>query len=360
MRFHGLNTFGYLWVLLVLGGCSSSSTTRQVAEVVDPSWHQEEKHLRNIVQITFGGENAEAYFSFDEKRLCFQSKRDGADADRIYTMNLDGSDVQPVSNGKGVTTCSYYYPDGKRVLYASTHTISEEAPPKPDFRKYGGYVWPIHAGYEIFVHNTETGDEVRLTQNEQYDAEATLSPTGDRMVFTSTRDGDLELYSMKLDGTDVKRLTNNPGYDGGGFYSANGEMIVFRANHPTSDEELAEYKRLLREGVVKPSVMEIYVMDALGSVIDQVTDLGVASFAPFFHPSGEWIIFSSNKHDPRGRNFDLYRIRIDGTDLERLTFSPDFDGFPMFNAAGTKLVFASNRDGKEQGETNVFIADWVE
>jgi TolB protein len=317
-----------------------------------------EERITNLKKLTAGGQNAEAYFSFDGSLLSFQSTRDGAGCDRIYTMKLDGSEVTPISDGKGVTTCAYFYPKGDKVLYASTHLEMEACPPKLDFQKYGGYVWPIHKEYEIFAKTLKDGKLQQLTKSPGYDAEATISPKGDRVVFTSMRDGDLELYTMKLDGTGVKRLTNAPGYDGGAFFSADGKKIVYRAYHPKNDAELADYKKLLAEGVVRPSVMELFIMDADGKNQRQLTYYNAASFAPYFHPSGEQIVFSSNFNDPKGRNFDLYMINTDGSGLQQLTFNPSFDSFPMFSPDGKKLVFSSNRAGSAPGETNVFVADW--
>ncbi len=317
----------------------------------------QERHLRNMRQLTFGGENAEAYFSFGGDKLVFQSTRPPFSCDQIFTMGLDGSNVQLVSTGKGRTTCAYFYPDGEHILYASTHLASADCPPPPD--RSQGYVWAIYEGYDIFVTDAQ-GALKRLTDTPGYDAEATISPTGDRIVFTSVRDGDLELYSMKLDGTDVRRLTHEVGYDGGAFFSADGTKIVYRAMRPRNAEEEADYKRLLAKGLVRPTQLEIWVMDADGSNKHQVTHLGAAAFCPYFHPDGKRIIFSSNHADPRGRNFDLYMINVDGTGLERLTWFESFDGFPMFNPDGTKLVFCSNRNNSRPHETNVFICDWVE
>lgn len=317
-----------------------------------------EDHLTNIRKLTEGGQNAEAYFSPNGKLLVFQSTRDGLACDQIFTMKVDGSGQAQASTGQGVTTCGYWLPDNRRILFSSTHAAAPECPPRPDFRKYGGYVWRVDPNYEIYTAQPGGKGLKPLTESPGYDAEATISPKGDRIVFTSNRDGDLELYSMKLDGSDVKRLTNTPGYDGGAFFDRTGKRIVFRAYHPKTPAELAEYQRLLKEDVVKPSVMEIYVMNADGTEAKQVTDLGAASFAPFFHPDGKRIIFSSNLHDPKGRDFDLYIVNIDGSGLERLTFNPTFDAFPMFSPNGKQLIFASNRSNAQEGETNVFIADW--
>jgi len=317
-----------------------------------------EKHFKNMRMLTNGGENAECYWSFDNSKFIFQSTRDGRECDQIYTMNVDGSNVQLVSTGRGRTTCSYFFPDGKSILYASTHLGGDRCPDKPDFSK--GYVWALYSDFDIFKSDAEGQNLVQLTNIKGYDAEATISPNGDKIIFTSTRDGDIELYSMNLDGSNVKRLTNVPGYDGGAYYSYDGTMIVFRASRPESENELKDFKDNLSQGLVRPSKLEIFVMNADGSNMKQVTNNGKANFGPYFFPDCKRIIFCSNMDDPKGRNFDLYIININGTGLERITFNETFDGFPMFSLSdgGKKFVFCSNRFNAKQGETNVFVCDW--
>lgn len=318
----------------------------------------DEVHLQNIRQLTFGGENAEAYFAFDGTQLIFQATPPGAECDQIYTMNLDGSDKELVSTGEGRTTCSYFYPGDDRILYSSTHHFMSACPANPDFSQ--GYVWAVFPSFDIFVSNADGSDLTQLTHEFGYDAEATFSPLGDRIVFTSMRDGDLEIYSMAPDGSDVKRLTNALGYDGGPFFSPDGTKIVFRAHRPKDAEAAEDYTSLLALGMIRPSALEIYVMDADGSNQVQVTDNGAANFGPFWHPSGEKILFASNLDDPTGRDFDLYLINVDGTGQERVTTMEGFDGFPVFSPDGTQLVWGSNRHGDQEGDTNVFIADWVD
>ncbi|MGQ0540633.1 MAG: hypothetical protein ACT4O9_02130 [Blastocatellia bacterium] len=318
-----------------------------------------EKRLKNIRQLTFGGENAEAYFSSDGKRLVFQSKRDGRGCDQIYTMNADGSATKMVSNGEGRTTCSYFLNKNKNVLYGSTHLGSKDCPPNPDFSK--GYVWAIYPTYDIFTANADGSKIKQLTKTTGYDAEATVSPDGKKIIFTSMRDGDLDLYVMDTNGKNIKRLTTELGYDGGAFFSSDGKQIVYRSFHPKTVAEIARYKDRLANNLIEPTVFEVWVMNADGTNKRQVTKLGAASFAPFFTPDGKKIIFCTNyfASDPRKRNFDLALINVDGTGLERVTFNETFDGFPMFSSDGKKLVFASNRNAAAQGDTNVFIADWV-
>jgi len=341
------------FTLLVIGSSHLTLSESQTSLALPA-----EKHLRNLKQLTFGGENAEAYFSSDGKQLIFQSTREGHGCDQIYTMNVDGSDVKMISTGDGRTTCSYFFPGGKRILYSSTHLGDKQCPPRPDFSR--GYVWAVYPAFDIFTAKPDGSDLKQLTNTPGYDAETTITLDGKKLVFTSMRDGDLDIYTMDANGKNVRRLTNELGYDGGPFWSYDGKQIVYRAHHPKTDQEKAEYSSLLKDNLIRPSVLEIWVMNADGSNKRQVTSNGKANFGPYFFPDGKRIIFASNMDDPRQRNFDLYRINVDGTGLERITFNDTFDGFPMFSPDGKKLVFASNRNAKTQGETNVFIADWVE
>ncbi len=339
-------------VLLVIGTSHLAFSEPQTSLLPN------EKHLRNIRQLTFGGENAEAYFSSDGKQLIFQSTRDGRGCDQIYSMNVDGSNLKMISNGDGRTTCSYFFPGAKQVLYSSTHLADKQCPPKPDFSK--GYVWAVYPGFDVFTAKPDGSDIKQLTNTPGYDAETTITLDGKKLVFTSMRDGDLDIYTMDADGKNVRRLTSELGYDGGPFWSYDGKQIVYRAHHPKTDKHKTDYTNLLKQNLIQPSVLEIWVMNADGSNKRQVTSNGKANFGPYFFPDGKRIIFSSNIDDPGQRNFDIYKINIDGTGLERITFNDTFDGFPMFSPDGKKLVFASNRNAKARGETNVFIADWVE
>lgn len=318
-----------------------------------------EKRIKNIKQLTFGGENAEAYWSSDGKKLTFQSKRDGRGCDQIYTMNADGTGTKMISNGEGRTTCSYFFNKNKNILYGSTHLGAKECPPNPDFSK--GYVWAIYPTYDIFSATADGKNIKQLTNSPGYDAEATVSTDGKKVIFTSMRDGDLDLYVMDTKGKNVKRLTNELGYDGGAFFSPDGKQIVYRSYHPKTAAEIARYKDRLANNLIEPTVFEVWVMNADGTNKRQVTKLSAASFAPFFTPDGKKIIFCTNyfASDPRKRNFDLALINVDGTGLERVTYNETFDGFPMFSPDGKKLVFASNRNAAKEGDTNVFVADWV-
>ncbi|MCI0664613.1 MAG: hypothetical protein L0220_26430 [Acidobacteria bacterium] len=331
----------------------AETQTQSANELKDPR----ERHLTNIKQLTFEGENAEAYFSADGKKLIFQSTAKADGCDQIFSMNIDGSNRKTLSNGEGKTTCSYFTPDNKYIVYASTFKASPICPPKPDFSR--GYVWGLFPGFDIFRANLDGSNVKPLTTTDRYDAEATIRKDG-TIVFTSLRDGDLDIYTMDKNGMNVKRLTNELGYDGGPFWSYDGKQIVYRAYHPESEKEKSEYLSLLKDNLIRPSKLDLWVMDAAGSNKRRVTNNSKANFGPYFFPDGKRIIFSSNVDDPKGRNFELYAINVDGKGLERLTFNEVFDGFPMFSPNGKKLVFCSNRNAARQGDTNVFIADWVE
>ena len=316
-----------------------------------------ERHLTNLRQLTSGGQNAEAYWDWTGTRLVFQSTRAPFACDQIFTMRDDGSDVRLLSTGKGRTTCAFFFPDGRRIIYASTHLADAACPPPPDRSR--GYVWPIYPGYEIFAVDVDGGHLNRLTRNEGDDAEAAVSPDGRRIVFTSLREGDLDLYVMDADGGNVRRLTDTPGYDGGAFFSWDGRFIVFRAHRPETTAELEEYRTLLGQSLVRGQRLEIYVMRADGTGLTQVTRNRAANFAPFMHPNGSQIVFASNLHDPAGRSFALYLINVDGSGLERVTWADTFASFPMFSRDGTKLVFCSGRGATSPRELNVFVADWM-
>jgi len=347
----------YKWIGVVVAGSIVGGASLAGIGVQTPAPAKAaEKHLANIKQLTFGGENAEAYFSADGKRLIFQSTRAGYACDQIYSINVDGTGERRISNGTGRTTCAYFYPNGKQLLFASTHEASKECPPRPSYAR--GYVWPIYDGYDIYRANADGSGLTPLTRTPGYDAEATIAPDG-LIVFTSVRDGDMEIYSMQADGSSVKRLTTRPGPDGGPFFSWDGKRFAFRGRPLSAGAELDEYRSLLKEGLWRPTSLELFVMDRDGANLTQVTKLGGANFAPSWHPDGKRLIFASNIHDPKQRNFDLYMVNLDGTGLEQITFNDTFDGFPMFSPDGKKLVFASNRNAKAEGETNVFIADWV-
>ncbi len=345
----------------------SSSLAWNPAWAVEPPANRDqlEPHLANIRQLTFAGKNAEAYFSFEGNRLVYQStlEPDGKtlrSCYQIYIMDLDGSNVRRVSTGTGGTTCGYFFPGGRRVLFSSTHLISPYCPPVPE--RTERYRWALDH-YDILSMNIGGRDLQRLTANPGYDAEATVSPDGKSIVFTSLREGDLDVYSMDIDGKNLKRLTQEVGYDGGAFFSPDGKRIVYRAHHPKTDEDLTAYRTLLAQNLVEPSNLEIFIMNADGSNHTQVTNNGRSNFAPFFLPDGKGIIYSSNLSTPadhQGRpSFHLHVINKDGTRPEQITFNGHFNSFPMFSPDGKQLVWSSDRNAANPHEFNIFLADWV-
>ena len=326
---------------------------------------EDEKHLTNIRQLTFGGDNAEAYWSFDNKKLTFQSNNEawGLSCDQIFEANVDDfkqPNFKPtlLSTGDGRTTCSYFMPDNKHVLFASTHQGNKACPPVPENQK--AYVWPVYADYDIFVSDLKGNIVNQLTNEEGYDAEATVSPDGQSIVYTSTRSGDLELWIMDIDGTNKRQITKELGYDGGAFFSPDSKKLIFRSSRPKTAEDIKIYKDFLAQGLVAPTNMELYTVNVDGTDLKQITKLGKANWAPFYHPSGKKIIFSSNHQSEKGYDFDLLMINEDGTGLEKITSESIFNSFPMFSPNGKYLVFSSNRHNGGGRATNLFIADWVD
>lgn len=312
--------------------------------------------ITNVRQLTFGGENAEAYWSPDGKRLIFQSTRGEAKCDQQYIMNADGSDQHMVSTGKGRTTCGYFLPDGKHIVYASTHLASPACPPDADRSK--GYVWAVYPSYDVFLAKDDGTDLKRLTSADGYDAEATINWKTGKMVYTSLASGDLDLWSMKLDGSGKKQITRSFGYDGGAVYSHDGKKLVWRANHPTDDATRKRYADLLHLNLTSPMKMELFVADAGGGNVKQITNFNCASFAPTFTPDDKQILFSSNKNNCDGRKFELFLINVDGTGLRQVTSLDGFTSFPEFSPDGGKLVFVTDWHGKSPYEFNVFTGDW--
>lgn len=329
--------------------------------------YNDEKHFKNVRQLTFGGDNAEAYFGFDGKSIIFQrtNPKEGLKCDQIFYGKLpktanDKFDYKMVSTGTGRTTCAYLMPNGKSVVYASTHLGADTCPPVPDRAVLKKYVWPIYDSYDIFVADLNGKVQKQLTTEPGYDAEATISPKGDKIIFTSTRNGDLDLYVMDMDGKNVKQITKDLGYDGGAWFSPDGKKIVWRASRPKTEADIIEYKALLTQGLVAPTNMEVYIADADGSNVQQVTKLGKANWAPNFTADGKRIIFASNHEYARGFPFNMYLINFDGTGLEKISHDGGFDAFPMFSPDGKKLIFASNRNNGGTHDTNLFICDWVD
>ena len=327
-----------------------------------------ESHFAKVQQLTFGGDNAEAYFSFDGQNLIFQktNTKEGIACDQIWMGKIPtgaGEEFKPklVSTGTGRTTCAYFFPDGKHILYGSTHLINKDCPPVPDRTKHGNkYIWPVYESFDIFKADTNGRIVQQLTRTKGYDAEATISPKGDKILFTSMRDGDLDIYTMDLNGKHVKRITNTLGYDGGAWFSPDGKKIIWRASRPTTDAEIKAYKELLLQHLVAPTQMEVWIANADGSNARQVTFLEQANWAPNFTTDGKQIIFCSNHEFKRGFPFNMYLTGLDGKGKEKISRDNGFDAFPMFSPDGKKIVFCSNRNNGGTRDTNIFIADWVE
>jgi TolB protein len=349
----------------ILSGNARPAAEPVRALISDTLTYPEEHHLKNIQQLTFGGDNAEAYFSFDGKFLVFQktNPKEGLMCDQIFMARVPEKPGDPflpkmISNGKGRTTCGAFLKDGKHILYASTHLGGDSCPPVPDRSKYGNkYIWPLYASMDIFIADTSGKIVKRLTNTPGYDAEATLSPDGKKIVFTSVRDGDIDLYVMELKSGKTTRITNTLGYDGGAWFSPDGKKIIWRASRPKSPEDIKEYKDLLAENLVAPTQMEVYTADADGKNVKQETALGQANWAPAYLPDGKRIIFASNHEYKRGFPFNLYVLGTDGK-LEKVSRDNGFDAFPMFSPNGKKIVFCSNRNNGGTRDTNIFIADW--
>ena len=341
-----------LIAVLLAVGCEDSPKTAP-----NPPRDGGGSYLANIRQLTFGGQNAEAYWSPDGSKLVFQSTRDGAACDQIYVMNADGSDQRMVSTGRGVTTCGYFLPDGETVLYASTHLAGDGCPERPD--RSQGYVWPVHAGYDLFLTDPEGSEPRRLTDSDGYDAEGTVNWEQGRIVYTSMASGDLDVWSMDLEGGAKRRLSTALGYDGGAFFSRQGDRLVLRAHHPAAGTDADRYRELLSQGLTAPMKMELFLAEADGSGLRQITDFGCASFAPQFTPDGRHVIFSSNRNDCDSRNFDLFLIGADGTGLRQITDFGGFTSFAEFSPDGTQVVFSSDRNATSRYEFNIFVADWM-
>ncbi len=356
-----------IFIPALVGYAQETKENEKTLSDSDSLIYQGEKHFKNIRQLTFGGDNAEAYWSFDDTKLIFQSNfaEWGVECDQIFFTNwqndkLENNQPKMISPGKGRTTCSYFLPGDSTFVYGSTHLADVKCPPVPGRREDGKYVWKIYSGFDIFKANFEGNIVAQLTDSPGYDAEATVSPLGDKMVFTSMRTGDLELFVMNIDGIGITQITNELGYDGGAFFSPDGSQIIFRASRPKTEEEIEEYQSLLAEELVMPTKMELFICNADGSNLRQLTNLGGANWCPFFHPSGKKVIFASNYESERGFPFNLYMINTDGTDLEKITADGTFDAFPVFSNDGKYLVFSSNRNNQGTRDTNLFVAEWIE
>lgn len=358
----------FVLTALVAACNNSSKITGAKTADADTLRYPEETHFKNVQQLTFGGDNAEAYWSFDSKYIVFQrtSAKDGLPCDQIFygkvpTKKGEKFEYKELSSGKGRTTCAFFTKDGHHIIYASTHLGGDECPPVPDRSKYGNkYIWPLYPSYDIFMADLDGKIVKQLTHSKGYDAEGTLSPDGKKMIYTSTKDGDIDLYIMDLETGNEKRITSTLGYDGGAWFSPDGAKIIWRASRPTTPDEVKEYKDLLADNLVAPTNMEVFIANADGTNVRQVTHFGQANWAPAYFPDSKRIIFASNQEYKRGFPFNLYSVDEDGTNLQKITHEKIFDAFPMFSPDGKKIVFCSNRNNGGTHDTNIFIADWVE
>ncbi|MBL0153157.1 MAG: PD40 domain-containing protein [Chitinophagaceae bacterium] len=351
---------------LLLTGFHAPVTSKAVT-YNDTIQYPEESHFRNVQQLTFGGDNAEAYFSFDGQWIIFQrtNPKEGILCDQMFIGKVPAPGekftYKMVSSGKGRTTCGAFLKDGKHIVFASTFQGADTCPPVPDRKKYGNkYIWPLYDSYDIYMADLDGKIVKQLTHSKGYDAEATISPDGKKMIYTSDKDGDIDLYIMNLKTGKEKKITNTLGYDGGAWFSPDGKKIIWRASRPKTDAEVKEYKDLLAENLVAPTNMEVFIANADGSNVTQVTHFGQANWAPAYFPDSKKIIFASNQEYKRGFPFNIYSINEDGSNLQKITHEKIFDAFPMFSPDGKKLIFCSNRNNGGTRDTNVFIADWVD
>jgi Tol biopolymer transport system component len=355
-----MKNLSFLFLFFIISGCLGKNPgTGQAGE------NGIERHLRNVSQLTSDGDNGEAYFSWDGKKLIWQSNQGGYACDKIWTMNIDGSDKRMVSPDHGANTCSFFFPGDQRIIFASTSHISGDCPPKPKTPAGSRYVWPLYP-YNIFTAMVDGSDLKKITDNPKYDAEPVVSADGKKIVFGSQREGNFDVYIMNADGSNVRRLTDRSGYNGGPWFSPDGTKIVWRAWYPETDAEKAQWKDSMENNYILAFPLDLWIMNADGSDKKLVLHNGATNFAPSWHPDGKRIIFASNRDDwhadirAYGHNFELYLINLDGTGLERLTYNTVFDSFPMFSPDGKKLVWASNRNPQKPHKTDIFIADWVE
>jgi len=348
-----------IFINLLLSGCHRNAAVKH-GEFISV-----EKYIKKVTQLTFDGDNGEAYFSPDGRKLIYQSNRGGYECDKIWIMDIDGSDKHMVSPDYGAHTCSFFFPDGKRIVFSSTSYLPGDCPPKPKMPRVAGHVWPLYP-YDIFVANLDGSDMKRITDNPKYDAEPIVSSDGKRIVFGSQRDGDFDVYVMDSDGSHVSLLTDRTGYDGGPWFSPDGKKIVWRAWYPETEDEKKLWRDCMENNYIVPLPLDLWVMDSDGSNKRRIVRNGATNFAPSWHPDGKRIIFSSNMDDWRedtklyGHNFELYMIGADGAELKRLTHNTVFDGFPMFSPDGKRLAFASNRNPQKPRATDIFIADWID
>ena len=313
----------------------------------------EARHLTNIRQVTFGFNKAgEGYFSPDGKSIIFQAvpnlpptilhtPKPDEDGYQIYSAVLESdTPAKLVSTGQGRCTCAYFSPDGKSILFASTHLSpsTEAAASKgPAYSRTERYRWEFPETMDIFRADLDGKNLVRLTDTRGYDAEGSYSPDGKQIVFTSFRDGDAEIYLMDADGKNARRITRSPGYDGGPFFSPDGKKILYRSDRKGND------------------LLQVFINNTEGTAEKALTQNEFVNWGPYFHPDNRHIIYATSKHGHA--NYELYLMDVETGSEERITYQEGFDGLPVFSPDGRRLMWTSsgrNTDRKSQ----LFIADF--
>lgn len=308
----------------------------------------ESKALQNIRQLTFssmGFEKAgEAYFSPNGKNIIFQAVPKKEKHYQIYTMNIKEGIPRMVSTGRGACTCAFFRPDGKKIIFASSHedpllNDSLYEPSVPGYKREGGqYAWDFTPYMNIYEAEPDGSHLMPLTTGPAYHAECAYSPDGSRIVFASNSDGTMNIYTMKADGSDIRQVTHtNYCYNGGCFFSPDGKKILFRAD---------------RE---KPHYLQIYVVNADGTNERQLTNNGAVNWAPYWHPKGQIIAFTTSLHGHK--HYEVYALNIETGIHYRLTHNPSFDGLPVFSNDGKKLLWTSKRS--PDNTCQIFLADFV-